>query len=78
MQKLVVALPGGTVGGITGRNKEDNDDRTAPGDRLELQPRRRFGGQNPGLRSERLAAGEFFACSTCSSSPRARTAPSNG
>ena len=28
---------GGTVGGITGRNKEGNDDRTAAGDRVELQ-----------------------------------------
>ena len=33
---------GGTVGDVRGQDKEGNDDRTAPGDRLELQPRCRF------------------------------------
>ena len=31
---------GGTVGGIASRNKEGVDDRTAAGDRVELQPGR--------------------------------------
>jgi hypothetical protein len=41
MHQLAVTPPGGTVGNITGRIKEGDDDCTAAGDRLELQPRRR-------------------------------------
>ena len=48
MRQLVVVPLGGTVGDVTGQDKEGNDDRTAPGDRFEFQPRRRFGGQDPG------------------------------
>jgi hypothetical protein len=37
MRQLAVTPLGGTVGGdVTGQDKEGNDDRTAPGDRLEL------------------------------------------
>ena len=38
MRRSAVTLPGGTVGDVTGQDKEGNDDCTAPGDRLELQP----------------------------------------
>ena len=36
MRQPAVTLPGDTVGDVTGQDKEGNDDRTAPGDRLEL------------------------------------------
>jgi hypothetical protein len=39
MRQPAVMLLGGTVGDVTGQDKEGNDDRTAPGDRFELQPR---------------------------------------
>jgi hypothetical protein len=38
MRQPAVPPPGGTVGDVTGQDKEGHDDRTAPGDRLELQP----------------------------------------
>jgi hypothetical protein len=36
MRPQAVRPFGGTVGDVTGEDKEGNDDRTAPGDRLEL------------------------------------------
>jgi hypothetical protein len=36
MRPLAVRPLGGTVGDVRGQDKEGNDDRTAPGDRLEL------------------------------------------
>ena len=34
MRQPTVTLPDGTVGDVTGQDKEGNDDRTAPSDRL--------------------------------------------